>query len=495
MRSSRVRFACVTFAAALLLVWAPATFSAAPAPAGAIAAAMDIAPATLVSASLGTSDPLGAGTHTGPLGLVFPQEGTSFGILATGRVESADDPDTNNSETLGGGGTGDDVSFQLGGLNNSQGNDLVELTLQLTAPVASDCLLFRFAFFSEEFPDFVGREFNDTFTALLNGSNIAFDTNGNPIDVNTNFGFNPANPNPNTGTTYDGTTGLLEAAGPVVGGSTNTLVLRIEDLGDSILDSAVFLDKLRFVFTDDNCEPGAQQVEPVLTLTPADADNPIGTAHTVTATVLTGPFPVDGEDVVFTVTGANPTSGSDVTDSAGVATFTYTGTVPGLDTITAFLDLDGDGVQDANETVMDTATKEWINLPPVCSAVVLDVTRLWPPNHKLRTITASGATDPDIGGTVTLVIDAITQDEPVNGRGDGNTAPDAVLTSPVSDEARVRAERAGPGDGRVYRVHFTATDQFGATCEGTATVGVPHDRRPSGAPVDSAPPSFNSLVP
>src|SRR5215211_3062260 len=105
--------------------------------------------------------------------------------------ESADDPDTNNTETLGGGGGLDEVSFTLGGLNNAQGNDRVELTLELTAPVASDCLLFRFAFFSEEFPDLVGRQFNDTFTALLNGSNIAFDTNGNPIDVNTNFGFQP----------------------------------------------------------------------------------------------------------------------------------------------------------------------------------------------------------------------------------------------------------------------------------------------------------------
>jgi hypothetical protein len=495
MRSGRIRLGSIALAAALVLLCAPPAFNAVPAPAGDIAAAMDIAPAVLVSASLGTSDPLGAGTHTGPLGLVFPQEGTSFGILATGLVASADDPDTNNSETLGGGGQFDDVSFELGGLNNSQGNDLVELTLVLTAPVASDCLLFRFAFFSEEFPDFVGQQFNDTFTALLNGSNIAFDTNGNPIDVNTNFGFDPSNLNPNTGTTYDGTTGLLEAAGPVVGGSTNTLVLRIEDLGDSILDSAVFLDKLRFVFTGGNCTPGAQPVAPVLTLTPEDADNPIGTSHTVTATVLTGPFPVDGESVVFTVTGANPTSGSAMTNSAGVATFTYTGTLPGNDTITAFLDLDGDGVQDPDETAMDTATKEWINLPPVCSAVVLDITTLWPPNHKLRTITASGATDPDIGGGVTLVIDGITQDEPVNGRGDGNTAPDAFLTDPVSEQALIRRERAGPRDGRVYRVHFTATDIFGATCEGTATVGVPHDRRPGATPIDSAPPSFNSLVP
>jgi len=376
MKSSSVRFVVALFAAALLLVWAPATFGAAPATANDIATAMDIDPGVLVSATLGTSDPRGAGTHTGALGLVFPQEGTSFGILSTGLVESADDPDTNNGETLGGGGQGDDVSFQLDGLNTAAGQDAVDLTLVLNAPVESDCLLFRFGFYSEEFPDFVNQGFNDTFTALLNGSNIAFDSNGDPIDVNTNFGFDPSNPNPNTGSTYDGTTGLLEAAGPVVGGTANTLVLHIEDQGDSILDSAVFLDRLRFVFTGGNCEPGAQQVEDVLTLTPETAQNPIGTSHTVTATVLTGPFPDDGKDVVFTVTGANPTSGSAVTDTTGAAPFTYTGTQPGLDTITAFLDEDGDGVQDPDETVMDTATKEWINAPPDCSAVVVDATSL-----------------------------------------------------------------------------------------------------------------------
>ena len=114
--------------------------------------------------------------------------------------------------------------------------------------------------------------------------------------------------------------------------------------------------------------------------------------------MLSGPFPVDGEDVGFTVTGANPTSGSAVTDLTGAATFTYTGTNPGTDTITAFLDTDGDGAQDPDETVMDTATKEWINAPPDCSNVTLDITTLWPPNHKLKTVTASGAVGPTSAG-------------------------------------------------------------------------------------------------
>jgi hypothetical protein len=92
------------------------------------------------------------------------------------------------------------------------------------------------------------------------------------------------------------------------------------------------------------------------------------------------------------------------------------------------------------------------------------------------------------------VIDAITQDEPVNDLGDGDTSPDGKLTAPPSSKASVRAERSGTGDGRVYRVHYTATDTHGATCSGTATVGVPHDQS-GAAPVDSALPSYDSLTP
>jgi len=142
-----------------------------------------------------------------------------------------------------------------------------------------------------------------------------------------------------------------------------------------------------------------------------------------------------------------------------------------------------------------SSTATWVNSPPDCSKVALDTTSPWPPNHKLHTITASGATDPDIGDHATLVIDGVTQDEPVNGLGDGDTSPDAFLSSPLSNIVQIRAERSGTGDGRVYRVHFTATDTHGATCSGVATVGVPHDQGKGSTPIDSAPPSFNSLLP
>ena len=58
-------------------------------------------------------------------------------------------------------------------------------------------------------------------------------------------------------------------------------------------------------------------------------------------------------------TAASPSSGSDVTDASGQATFTYTAALPGMDTINAFADLNGDGNQDTPPEPFDTATKLW----------------------------------------------------------------------------------------------------------------------------------------
>jgi hypothetical protein len=109
-------------------------------------------------------------------------------------------------------------------------------------------------------------------------------------------------------------------------------------------------------------------------------------------------------------------------------------------------------------------------------------------NHRLVPITLDGATDPD-GDPVTLAVDGVTQDEPVVGRTD-NTSPDAVDEG--DGQLRVRAERDPHGDGRVYRIAFTASDGHGGSCSGTATVSVPRKKRK--AAIDSAPPSYDSLV-
>ena len=75
----------------------------------------------------------------------------------------------------------------------------------------------------------------------------------------------------------------------------------------------------------------------------------------------------------------------------------------------------------------------------------------------------------------------------------GRSSPDAAWVPGHPDQVKLRAERSGTGDGRVYKVAVTVSDGH-LTCNAVLTVGVPHDQ--SGPPaVDSSPPSYNSFGP
>src|SRR5437667_245698 len=112
-----------------------------------------------------------------------------------------------------------------------------------------------------------------------------------------------------------------------------------------------------------------------LTLSPATDTNPVGTSHTVTATVEDAfGNPVPDVVVRFTVTGSVSAQGPCTTNSNGQCDFTYQGPdLPGADVITAFADTDGDGTQDAGEPT-GAAAKIWV-LPvttPLCEIIVTD---------------------------------------------------------------------------------------------------------------------------
>ena len=104
---------------------------------------------------------------------------------------------------------------------------------------------------------------------------------------------------------------------------------------------------------------GITSTAPNLSLTPATATNPVGTPHTVTATV-TNPdkSPRSRVTVDFLVTGANAgATGTCVpadckSDVNGNVTFTYTGTKEGDDTINAAITVEG-----SRQTA--TASKTW----------------------------------------------------------------------------------------------------------------------------------------
>ena len=112
------------------------------------------------------------------------------------------------------------------------------------------------------------------------------------------------------------------------------------------------------------------------------------------------------------------------------------------------------------------------NSPPDCSGVTVSPSLLWPPNHKLRAVTLSGATDPD-GDSVAVTVGAVTSEDSPGGAARPGTADWAPAGRP--DQVLLRAERRGAG-GRTYRIAFSASDGSDS-CSGVATVRVPHSAR------------------
>ncbi len=131
------------------------------------------------------------------------------------------------------------------------------LTLHFTAAPGVKSVLFDFVFGSEEFPFFVGSQFNDAFVAFLDGQQISFDQNMKPITVNNNF-FQLDNSGINLGSVtqdkthvhfdirYNGLTPHLTTQAELTPAQTeHTLTFIIADAGDHVLDSGVFLAQLR----------------------------------------------------------------------------------------------------------------------------------------------------------------------------------------------------------------------------------------------------------
>ena len=117
-------------------------------------------------------------------------------------------------------------------------DDTVTVSFSFTVPEGFTSFSFSFSFFSEEFPEFVGSEFNDFFSVTVNGTEVAIDTNGNPISVNNDFFSDTLTP---VGTFFDGQTPPLQITTEVEAGSQVELVMSLGDVGDGIYDSAAFI--------------------------------------------------------------------------------------------------------------------------------------------------------------------------------------------------------------------------------------------------------------
>lgn len=137
-------------------------------------------------------------------------------------------------------------------------------------------------------------------------------------------------------------------------------------------------------------------------------------------------------------------------------------------------DLTGDDhITAVNEAFEPEAPEPPDTTPPLASIQATPGV-LWPPNHALVAVQIQ-LTATDDSGTFTVEGPFVTSSDPIDGLGDGDTAPDWVIDSQYA--IRLRAERSGPERGRTYTIKYVVRDPSGNSVTVAATVTVPHGGR------------------
>lgn len=141
-------------------------------------------------------------------------------------------------------------------LGNGDPNDLLWGSFAVTVPLGVDSFLFDAVFFSSEYPEFVGKKFNDMFigwtTSEAYTGNVTF-FEGKPFTVTAlaeamvNAGYVGNAPElAGTGFEGHGSTGWVTIQSPVAPGETFTFALAIMDMGDSSKATVVVVDHWRW---------------------------------------------------------------------------------------------------------------------------------------------------------------------------------------------------------------------------------------------------------
>ncbi len=114
---------------------------------------------------------------------------------------------------------------------------------------------------------------------------------------------------------------------------------------------------------------------------------------------------------------------------------------------------------------------------------------IWPPNHIYHTFETTdfvqSVNDPDLS-VADVFITSVTSDEAVNAPNSGNTANDIVIVD--CQTVKLRAERVGDANGRVYTIYVAAVDANGNVGSAAFQVQTPIDQ--SGSPVIDDGPAY-----
>jgi len=217
------------------------------------------------SSSASSSIGLGQSLAPPPESLAgFPTSGGAYPILSTGTIG------TIGTQLSAGYFGSTEFSSQTSPNTAARGvaRDWTVLRLDVDVPASANCLAFDFRFLSEEYPKYIGSDYNDALIAEVDANNwsvlkggelfrpndFAASPLGEPISVN-GVGPTEMTPAEAAGTYFNAATRLLTTRTLITPG-VHSVYLSIFDASDKKYDSAVFVDKLRFVkVTPSACRP------------------------------------------------------------------------------------------------------------------------------------------------------------------------------------------------------------------------------------------------
>ena len=152
----------------------------------------------------------------------------------------------------------------------------------------------------------------------------------------------------------------------------------------------------------------------------------------------------------------------------------------GVHTVTLVVQ-DTEGLTHSDDLVVSVVDTTPPELAPKASPGVL-----WPPNHRMIDISVDpGATDECSVPQVFLVAVVSDEADDAEDAGDGSTTGDIAghQTGTPDFDFKLRAERAGEGDGRTYTAIYVAFDTSFNSVFGATTIETPHDQGGSTEPM------------